>query len=477
MEMQCMWQLAAAGVSVPRPLAGCWQGGSHWLMTEGVEPSVAGDEWHAQQVKAGDWPAIRQATIALADLVARMHEAGVTHPDLHGGNVLVRDGSPSDLVLIDLHRMGRHRHLSLRQRAANLAILLQDRLELTRPTDRLRFLRRYVEVTNGPRSLALWLGYIEPVAEKLRQRNLRRRDHRILGRNSYFSPIQSAGYFGRVMLRTKCQLPQSACFGQRLSVSNWQQALDGLELLGQNVAQPTSSQPVQTIRRILRVGPAELDVLVTRESSFAARGRGAAAAMRAFVLGHRLLNRRILTRRPLAVIEHEGGTILISEFLPATLLKEYLNGCGELHPDASRQTTSRRLLWQLGRWIARMQQEGFVLVGLTGDNVLVYEDARPQLVLDRLAKLSGSARRWPGGSYRISRPGLQRRFDVLVELAAWLQDNGSVNRAAYLRLLLGWLPPGTDHKPYWRLLQERLAQTRPRSTGSPGPQTASEKVS
>jgi hypothetical protein len=75
-------------------VAAVCEGGVEWVATEAVEPSVPADIWHAQRLREGaaGLAAVRQATVALAQLVGRMHAAGVLHQDLHCGNILIREG-------------------------------------------------------------------------------------------------------------------------------------------------------------------------------------------------------------------------------------------------------------------------------------------------------------------------------------------------------------------------------------------------
>ncbi len=449
MEYECIARLRAAGVSVPTPLAACWSAGSHWLITEGVEPAQSGDLWHAEQAKAGNWRAIRQATLALADLVARMHQAGVTHPDLHLGNVLVRtDGERPELVLIDLHRMGRHRRLSLRNRAANLAILLGNRFAWTTAAERLRFLRRYMEHAGGPMSVGLWLDYIEPAAFRLRRRYLSQCNRRILRNNGYFARMRIAGYRVHSLLRTKCRVPSSLACTRETTAAEWQAVL----------REPDALQD----GRRLRIADSNLNVCICRRE-YTCCWPMRSAALRAFVMGHRLMYCGFFTAVPLAVLEKRRRgrveTILITERQTGRPLGESLRQCrrrGVSSAAAELQYPGRPLAWQLGRWLRRLQEEGFVLEGLNCENVLVcrdgqtgqVQDHRRQFILSGLEALCGQSK------WRIGRPSLQRRFGVLQGLVASLRARGAISRADELRMLLGWLSEMTDHKPYWRLMQE-----------------------
>jgi tRNA A-37 threonylcarbamoyl transferase component Bud32 len=62
---------------------------------------------------------------SLGTLIRRMHDAGFRHPDLHTGNILVKDdGSSPSLWIIDLHSAAGPSPLSRRARMANLAKMI-----------------------------------------------------------------------------------------------------------------------------------------------------------------------------------------------------------------------------------------------------------------------------------------------------------------------------------------------------------------
>ena len=170
-EMRYSRYLSRRGVPVPQILAVYSSGSAEWLISEGIEPAQPADEWHAERLAAGDHAAIRQATVALARLIGKMHAQGVIHRDLHCGNVLIPEDSPDRPVLMDLHRMSRRRRISRHSRAANLAQLFSDRRLWTTRTQRLRFLNKGIRLRQmwwswlavaGQKSdvgfLAVWLG-------------------------------------------------------------------------------------------------------------------------------------------------------------------------------------------------------------------------------------------------------------------------------------------------------------------------------
>src|SRR5205823_8665547 len=87
----------------------------------------------------------RQLARALGQFRAKLHDAGVAHPDPHPGNVLV-ELSPSRVprfALIDLHAVRIGRPLSWAESRANLVLYNRWFQLRTGRTDRLRFWRAY----------------------------------------------------------------------------------------------------------------------------------------------------------------------------------------------------------------------------------------------------------------------------------------------------------------------------------------------
>jgi len=469
-------------VPVPAALAAYCRGGVEWLITEGVEPSVPADQWHLGQLTEGNDAAIRAATIALAELVGRMHAHGVVHCDLHCGNVLVRTdvaGGFAGVVLMDLHRAHRRRRLSRRARAANLAQLLHDRRLWTTRTQRLRFLRHYLRAGGAGGSLRGWVRLIEPMARRHSRRLYAQRDRRVFSTNRYFARLQAGGYRAHVVLASKRRVPGSRASHRVFTTDHWAGALADPEALlhgpGGTVVKDSASSLV--VRRTLRLGDADVDVYVKRSRrKFASRWLldcfRRSRALRAFGLGHALLARHIYTALPLAALERRRGrllydSILITEAVDAgdlaavggrgrplhlnRFLSRHLSGNGaDALSDAERRRLAQQALWQVGRLLRRLHEEGFAHRDLKASNLLVHgsdrDDTAPAIVLVDL-----------DGVRRVRRVSARQEFRGLMRLNVSLLECPSVNHAGRLRMLLGYLRrPGAgriNFKPHWRVLQ------------------------
>jgi hypothetical protein len=86
----------------------------------------------------------RALTLAFADYVRGLHDAGVYPQDLRAPNVMVASEVPPTFVLVDLDRVRRYRRLSWRRRRKNIVQVHRSVGRGAAATVALRFLRRYL---------------------------------------------------------------------------------------------------------------------------------------------------------------------------------------------------------------------------------------------------------------------------------------------------------------------------------------------
>jgi len=113
-----------------------------------------------QYLRAAPAPAARRhLTWALARMLRRMHDAGLSHRDLKAPNILVTpaEGERPRPVLVDLDGLRRPGQVSVRRRVRDLMRLAVSLEEwgLARRTDRLRFLRTYLGRAGVPRPMTI----------------------------------------------------------------------------------------------------------------------------------------------------------------------------------------------------------------------------------------------------------------------------------------------------------------------------------
>jgi len=153
--------LLARGIATARPAAAVdlRRGGAlvdTLLMTEPLEGARPLSEWLRGNPPAA---ALRRLTRELAQMIRRMHEAGLAHRDLKAPNILVAPaGGPHPRpFLVDLDGLALLRSVSARRRAQNLMRLSVslDEWQVARQTDRLRFLRAYLAPRGRPAPITI----------------------------------------------------------------------------------------------------------------------------------------------------------------------------------------------------------------------------------------------------------------------------------------------------------------------------------
>ncbi len=474
-EMRYSRRLTDAGVPTAEVLAVGAADGATWMLSRAVEPATPADQWHDARAESTELNVIREvrtAIAAAAELIGRMHAAGVCHNDLHAGNILLRGaGTNVEAVLMDLHRASR-RTPSRRVCAKNLAQLMYARMHVTTRTQRLAFLKRYVAAAGLGGSLRGWRIMVEHFAAAHAKAQYAARDRRARGNNKYFSRLRLPGRWrGRMVLASKRKF--SAAAELTFTANDWRAAMADIDALFacDDATTVKDSPSALVIRRPLRIGTHTVDVYVKRNRrKYAWKALVDAfrpsRAIRAFDLGHALLTRQIHTALPLAALERRVGPLLTDSILitesvtPAEPLNRFFDrwlsnrALAKRDIDAaSQQRLARGLLHQLGRLLHHLHANGMVHRDMKASNVLVHWDrtGAPQVVL---IDLDGLSRPW--------RVTTRRMFQGLMRLNVSLLECPSVNHAGRLRMLLGYLRhPGSGRiafKPYWRELERWSAK-------------------
>ena len=226
------------------------------------------------------------------------------------------------------------------------------------------------------------------------------------------------------------------------------------------------SRSGKVVRRQIDLGDTTLDVYLKqprirnlRKLLFSAFRRS--RSYTAFIMGHRLLSRRISTAIPLAALEQRTGpflrsSILITEAIDYPHLNTFLvkwlgDDSEEKHSITApeRRELYRNALWQLGKMLRRLHDNNFFHRDLKATNIRIQRKVGNNTEIF-LVDMDGVSAVWF--------MTMRRRFRDLMRLNVSLLLCPPVNNSGRLRMLLGYLRrPGSGRihfKPIWRLLEK-----------------------
>lgn len=476
-------------IAAVRPVACAWRGTRRastcsMLITAGVPGAMPlCDYW----LTIRDDPARARATSrSVARLVARAHQCGFHHLDMHAGNIIVQtEACPAPRPLfVDLHDVRTGAFVSLRSVVANLAQLNQwFRRHATR-TQRLRFLRAYLEArdefaqaspharnwTLDPRTL---LTTLARAARRHAEWLWAKRDRRSMRSGRYFSRVRApGGWSGHAALVTKHPRPGSAFSHVVFTTEQWREWLrDPLRWVDPNRNKLLKdSHSVRVLRAALETDP-PLPIIVKQPIPRSPLKRllyalGPSRTLRAWRRANMLLHRDLPAAQALAIIERRGfglwrsDSILLTEFVADALdVEAFLVRVVAPRPVAEQRAMKNGLIQALVGLVFDLGDRGFVHRDFKAPNVLVrWPDApagRPQLTL---IDMDGIFHR---GGARIAECDA-----ALVRLAVSLGEVGCVTRSDLLRTLRLFLIRAgqlrADWKQRWRDLARRASDKRTR---------------
>lgn len=423
----------------------------NYLITEGIDDVEPLDRF-VQDIFPKLAPN-RQARIrprlthGLAELVAKLHEAGVLHPDLHSGNVLVRlhESDAIELFLIDLQEAKPAKRADWRRSRKNLLAFGLFFFTMARAIDRGRFLRRYLQLR--PNLRIDWRAEANRLEHDLRGKAFRfwrKLDYRCVSNNRrfFYRNIGSAHGFavtelGEAAMQALLRDPDAPFQIASADVLKSSPSSEVTRL-------PMSIGDVCTNVIYKRFNcPKRLDALrATLHHS---------PALRAWHGGHGLLIRRIPTPRPLAVIERLRGpfvreSYLITQALPdAVNLQDYMQKIVSKLPHDVRRRRIRWLLGQLGQFLRQMHQRNISHRDMKASNFLL-TPADPAATSPKLylIDLAGAQiwRRLPAA----------RCVQNMSRVVASLQSYSLLTRTDFLRLLCAYRPGARNNSGQWKLV-------------------------
>jgi tRNA A-37 threonylcarbamoyl transferase component Bud32 len=394
---------------------------------------------------------------ALGQLLARMHDSGIAHHDLHPGNLLLRlDGDDRpELFLIDLHALRLGAPLSWHARRANLILLNRWFMLRSERSDRLRFWLSYCSASTRRTS-----DRREPITGLERGtlasnlRLWRRLDRRCRADNRQFRRVRGADVAGYAVADLTAEV-LAPLLADPDAVFERPDAI---------VLKKSPSSAVVEFDLPSLQGPRRVvckRFAVTRWSDPWTALFRPAPALRSYVMGHGLLLRCLPTPRPLAVwhryrrgLSHEG--YLLTEKVPDALeLLCFMDHLDTL-PAAERRALLRRLIDHIARLIITLHQRRLSHRDLKAANLLV----------------SGVSTLASGGEVRVCFIDLvgvrrplklrrARRVQNLARLNASFVNHPGLTRSDRLRFLRVYLLWGLrgrmGWKRWWRQIEEATA--------------------
>jgi tRNA A-37 threonylcarbamoyl transferase component Bud32 len=418
--------LAAAARHVSTVTAlGCGTGRAESvLVTSTISDAIPLADW------LETWHRVRErfaVSIALGQFMARIHHAGVLHPDPHPGNILIRDSAEPKFFLLDLHDARFGPPASERASLANLVLFNRWFILRTNRSDRMRFWRAYVvertRLANRDVINYFQARDLEWQTSRSNLRFWRGRTRRCVEENRRFRRVAIGRHAGHL-------------------VSDWpMDAIDPADDFTCGLVLKDSRSSAVVVRDMAIGGSSR--VVVCKHFR-----RSARACRRAWINGHAFLDCLLPTPRPLAMFRRfrfglPRDGLLVTEFIPDAInLREAVT-------DASRR---RERVELVARIVRHMHQRGWSHRDLKAANVLLAPDSSGRESA-RFIDLAGASR-----PIRLSRG---RRAKDLTRLNASFHDLPQLSRTDRLRFLrayLNWNVHGRgDWKTWWRCI---VARTR-----------------
>ncbi|MBY0522494.1 MAG: lipopolysaccharide kinase InaA family protein [Gemmataceae bacterium] len=386
-EYQRALDVAARGVPTIAPLAvgeavPLTGPGDSFLITqtlENVEPLNAYLESSLPELPAARQTTIRQRLAEeLGAFLARMHDAGVVHHDLHPGNLLLRQGAENrmELFLVDLHAVSLGQPLDWAASRANLTLLNRWFMLRALRTDRLRCWNAYARC----RAWSVEPHGMENLAQELERSTWKSnlgfwqsRQQRCLVTNRHYRRLSTHGFTGFavtdldvVSLETLLADPDAPFRHPALPLLKDSRSATVAEL-----AVPVNGAVRPVIFKRFRVA--------ARSDPWTALLRRT-PALRSWLHGHGLRDRGLPTPRPLAVFHRRQRGLLREGYL----LVEKVQDAVDLHtaaarlaelPDDHRRSILRHAIERVAVLIRELHRRHVCHRDLKASNILVQDRA------------------------------------------------------------------------------------------------------
>lgn len=479
------WQVGlyakAYGIATVAPAAVAWSernGGASLLITESlVDAKPLNEFWLAIR---GDRRRAELLIDGLARLIARAHQCGFEHGDMHPGNILVRPGGARpESCFVDLHSVRIAHSVGRRQMVANLAQLNQWFRSHASRTQRRRFLERYVayrdQFAQSSPHARNWR--IDPPAlvkdlhiQAERHANWlwSKRDRRMMRNSRYFARIRPNGEWrGHALLSSKHLSPMSAAARCEFTLQQWNEWLrDPLQWVDPARHQLLKDSHTATICKVmLPTQPQPVAALAKRPLARNWLKRlghllGGSRNHRAWMIANMLHNRDLPVAQPLAILERyvagfiRCDSLMLTDFIsPGCDLETFLTRDVATLPAAQQRTVKDRVIESVVMLLKAFHDRGFAHRDMKAPNLMVTWEppyqGRPLLTFIDM----------DGISHR-RRVGDKQRLRAIVRLCASLLGSPACTSSDRLRFLQRYLMgPGrstAQWKAQWRAIHREV---------------------
>jgi tRNA A-37 threonylcarbamoyl transferase component Bud32 len=421
--------------------------------------------------------------VELGKLVARIHDAGILHHDLHAGNLLVRVGADErvELFVVDLLAVKMGPPLDWLKSRDNLVMMNCWFTFRVNRADRLRFWKAYFEA----RRLGLWerdrygtkhyAKELHEIEELSWQRNLRfwsRRDKRCLANCRYYRKVKGPGVAGHAVME--------------IADSDLAELLQDPDAPFHRILPSPSGRGVGGEGKVLKESPSSTVI----EMGFPVNGEvrrviykrfrvtslkdpiaslfRATPALRSWIHGQGFRERGLPTARPFVVLHrrrfgvYQEGYLLTEKIDHAADLHEYLQGL-DAAPLPTRLPLLRGLIERVARTIRALHQRQLSHRDLKAANILTRRwDAPPEAPSAYSQDIQNLLYMPESSVWLIDLVGVERFTELprtrkvqnLSRLNASFFDSAKITRTDRLRFLLTYLNCGAfgrcDWKSWWR---------------------------
>ncbi len=458
-------------------------GGPSLLITEAVPDVVPlNDYWeeiHTCRESA------HQLADTLAQLIARAHQCGFRHGDMHPGNILVRrESNRGQTLFVDLHDVRIGKAVSLSEAVANLAQLHQWFRRHAPLTMRRRFLDRYQHhrelLTNAsgfartlPMSSRQLLLDLAVQADAHANALWSKRDRRSGRTGRYFTRIRpSRAWRGHALLVSKHPSPTAQAARFEYKRSQWERWLRApLDWTTPSKSRIIKNSHTATVSEAsLPVNGESPQIIVKRTLCRNAlkrfllvfRSRNA----KAWRTANMLLNRDIPIAQPLAIVERfrlglfRTDSLLFTDFVVgAADLERFCRETFADKPGAEQRILKSILIDALVHLMRMFHDRGFAHRDFKAQNLLIqWFDLHADRPLITMVDMDGV--RYVGNADRAIRD------KAVVRLAVSMLDVPGCTRTDRVRFLRRYMMrfgnSDASWKTYWRSLDTGVRQKRQR---------------